>query len=112
MKRSLYGIGDPLAELNRRTGSIVDFGHMQVEAVRKSSGAKVPVQPFVDGSVEHVSAVLGSHADAVNRASELGNDFVLYPNLTAKNPWPQRILNVGKEWRFDESDDEWRGTLV
>lgn len=71
-----------------------------------------PVKPFIDGSVEHVSAVLASRADAANLPSQLGDDFVLYPNLTCESPWPRRALCVGREWRFEESDDEWKGTLV
>ena len=112
MKNSLYGVGDQPVELPRRTGGIVDSGHGHVASIRKSSGADVPVEPFIDNSLKHVSAVLASHMDAFNRPSRLGDDFVLYPNLTAKNPWPQSVLNVGKEWSFEESDDEWNGTLI
>ena len=112
IKRSLYGVGDHLVELNRRTGGIVDSGYGHVVSIRKSSGADVPVEPFIDNSLKHVSAVLASHMNAFNRPSRPGDDFVLYPNLTAKNRWPQSVLNVGKEWRFEESDDEWNGTLV
>ena len=112
MMRSLYGIGDLQVEFSQQTGGIVDIGHGHVVSIRKSSGADVPVESFIDNSLKHVSAVLASHMDAFNRPSRLGEDFVLYPNLTGQRPWPQSVLNVGKEWRFEEFNDEWRGTLV
>lgn len=112
MKRSLYGIGDVVVRFDKSTQSVSGDGHQQVVEIRKSSGAGVGVQPFTDNSIEHVSAVLASHASAFNQPPQLGGDLVSYPNLTAENAWPAGVLQLGSEWRFEEHQDRWEGVLV
>ena len=111
IKRSLYGVGDPIVQLDRRRRSI-RIEHACVETVRKSSGADVGLLPFIDDSTAHVSALLASHADVGNRPDKLGDDFVLYPNVSGQTPWPQGILKLGREWYFSPRTDGWQGTLV
>ena len=119
--RSLYGIGDPIVYVGRDRGGVLETGNVSVEAVRKSSGADVGVRPFVDNSMGHISAVLGAHGgafvlgahdDAFNRTNRLGDDFVMYPNLTADSPWPEGLLRVGKEWCFHHTEGSWEGSLA
>lgn len=111
-RRSLYGLGDPVVQIGLHSGTVSSIGNAAVRAVRKASGADVGVQPFVDGSMGHITAALGSHADPFNRPSRLGDDLVLYPNLTSDVPWPRRTLTVGGEWCFDEIEGGWNGTFV
>ena len=96
-RRSLYGLCDPRVQIGLHSGTVSSVGNATVVAVQKASGADVGVQPFIDGSMEHITAVLGSHADPFNPLSRLGEDLVLYPNLTSDVPWPQRVLEVGGE---------------
>ena len=112
IKRSLYGVGDATLQFDRRSRSIVGVGHKTVLKVKKSSGASVGVQPFTDGSMAHVSAVLASHASALNLPDQLGGDFVLYPNLSAEKAWPHGILRLGSEWRFEEREEVGQGVRV
>ena len=111
VERSLYGVGDPIVQLDQRRRPI-GIEHDRVESVRKSSGADVGLLPFIDNSTAHVSALLASHANMINRPDKLGDDFVLYPNVSGRTPWPQGILKLGSEWRFSPQTDGWRGTLV
>lgn len=111
IKRSLYGLGDPIVLLDQRRRPI-GIEHDRIESVRKSSGADVGLLPFIDNSTAHVSALLASHANMINRPDMLGDDFVLYPNVSCRTPWPQGILNLGREWRFSPQPDGWQGTLV
>ena len=109
--RSLYGLGDPIVQLDQRRRPI-GIEHDRVESVRKSSGEDVGLLPFIDNSTAHVSALLASHANMINRPDLLGDDFVLYPNVSCRTPWPQAILKLGREWRFSPQTNGWRGTFV
>lgn len=112
MKRSLYGVGDMVLTLNRSTREVVDSKRQHVEKVKKASGAEIGVQPFVDGSMQHVSAVLTSCANALSPLPTLGGDFVLYPNLSCRNLWTRNLLPVAEEWFFEEVEDGWVGEEI
>ncbi len=111
-RRSLYGVGEPVVQVDLHSRRIASVGNATVVAVQKAAGAEVGVQPFVDSSMGHVAAVLGSEANPFNPPSLLGSEVVLYPNLTSNIPWPQRTLKVGAELCFDQIQGGWRGTLV
>jgi hypothetical protein len=53
---------------------------------------------FIDGSMPHISAVLGSREDAANRPRRLGDGLALFPNLSAANAWPAGSIPLGQEW--------------
>ena len=112
MMISLYGVGDPVLTLNRDTREIVDSHHQHIEKFEKASGAEIGVQPFVDGSMDHVSAVLVSWAQAWSRPSTLDGDFVLYPNLSCRNRWARNLFPVAEEWLFEEDIDGWSGEKI
>ena len=113
VKRALYGIGDPEIKIDGRTRRVTSFDHIYIKSIRKkSSGAEVNVNPFTDGSLMHISAVLISESNAVNQPAKVGDDFVMYPNLECNNQIPQPLLRIGREWRFQTYKDRWRGRLV
>ena len=85
IKRSVYGIGNPILSVDKISRGIVGSGRESKASVLKSSGAHVGVQCFTDGSMAHVSAVLGTGTNAFNLPAQLGpGGFVLYPNLTGR----------------------------
>ena len=87
MPRALYGIGNQILEYNKRTGEQVGSYRETISEIRKkSSGAPVGIQPFVDGSMPHISATLASWAKVVSPPRRLGDDYVLYPNLASTRP--------------------------
>ena len=100
-RRALYGVGDPLIRIDRRSGEPLEVSNDVVHNVRKASGAEVDLRPFVNGTMGHITAVLGSHAHAFNLPSKPGEDFALYPNLSGDVPWPQEVLKVGRDRVFD-----------
>ena len=110
--RSLYGVGDRTIHIGRYSGKVIGTDNLSIDVIKKTSGADVDVRPFVGENTRHVSAVLGSCADVANRPKKLGDDFVLYPNLTAGSLWPAHLLLVGREWCFDQTDDSWDGSLL
>jgi hypothetical protein len=65
---------------------------------KKSTGSPVSVDPFIDGSMPRISAVLGSREDAANRPRRLGDGLALFPNLSAANAWPAGSIPLGQEW--------------
>ena len=72
MMRSLYGIGDMFVNFNKTTGKFGKTSHQSILTIAKTSGAEIGVQPFVDGSMKHVSSALASCANAFNVPSNLG----------------------------------------
>jgi len=108
--RSVYGIGNPVVSIDRMSGKVVGTGRETEATVRKYSGTSVGVQCFIDGSMAHISAILGSGANAFNRPAELGDDYVIYPNLTANAPMPSDVFPLGLEWTFRETSDGWSGS--
>ena len=112
MMRSLYGLGNIVLTLNRSTGETVGSRRESVEKIEKASGAGIGVRPFVDGSMDHVSAVLTSWRHALAPPSTLGSDFVLYPNLSCRIPWIRNLLPLPEEWSFEEDEEGWLGELT
>lgn len=113
MMRALYGRGDLVLTLNRETRRVVDSHHSQLTHIAKrKTGGTVGVQPFVDGSLPHVSAVIGSRVDCVNLARRLGDDLTLFPNLTGRLGWRAGTIQLGEEWKFTQDADGWNGSQV
>ena len=103
MMRALYGIGELVAEYDTRRHKITGFGRQPILTVRKSSGATIGLTPFVDGSEKRVSLVLASSKNAISfSSSNLGDDYVLYPNLACTNRWPEGLIPLGREWTFEK----------
>ena len=110
MLRALYGRGDLVLTVNRETLKVVDSHHDQITHVtKKKTGASVGVQPLIDGSFPHISAVIGSGADAGNLPRRLGDDLILFPSLTANVAWPTGTIELGEEWTFAQATDGWDG---
>ena len=107
IKRSVYGIDDMIVSLDRVSGRMIGIGRGNRTSVSKHSGSPVQVQCFADGTMAHISAVLGSGVNAFNLPEELGQDFILYPNVTAEARWPDGLLPLGREWAFKETEDGW-----
>lgn len=81
MVRALYGVGHRVLVIDRDTRQIVDRRREQLVSIaRQPTEEPVGMLPLVDGTMPHISAVLGSTEDAVNRPRRLGDWFVLYPN--------------------------------
>lgn len=113
MKRAFYGVGDQVLTISRETLQVVDSNHEQLTHIAKvSTGAEVGVQPLIDGSTKHISAVLGSRADAVNLPKEPGGDLLWLPNLTATRSWPTARVPLGDEWSFVSNDGGWDGKRI
>ncbi len=99
MCRTLYGLGDIFLSIDKNTRSVVDQGHQhQPEILKKSTGEPVCTQPFVDKTLKHISAVLGSWEDTCNLSKNFGDGLILYPNVSAVNIWPSETIKLGEEW--------------
>jgi len=108
MCRTLYGLGDIFLSIDKKTHSVVDQGHRhQPKIIKKGSGNSVCTQPFVDKTLKHISAVLGSWENSCNLSQNFGEGFILYPNVSAVNGWPSETIKLGEEWvpKYDENDD-------
>lgn len=104
MIRSLYGVGNKFFSVDSMTGKFAGSGRMYNPEIKKHSGAKLGVLPFMDNSMEHISAVIGSSASATVESQKIGKDCVLYRNLTSNNPWPKGYLPMLDEYLIDSTD--------
>jgi hypothetical protein len=111
--RSLYGIGNQVLLIDRKTAKAVGSTHEQLLTIPKlSSGALVGTQPFIDGSMAPLAGVLVSGYSAMSAAHKSSPDFALYPNLTATTPWKVGNLPIEREWQFQQDTDGWTGQLL
>ena len=77
--------------------------------VEEGDRRTVGVQAFIDDSLLHISAVIGSRADAVNLTRRLGDDLALFLNLTRQVGWPTGLIRLGEEWTFAQNAEGWDG---
>ena len=107
MMRALYGVGHLTVTVNTNTMEIVDCHHKQSKTITKNSGAQVDVEPFIDSTMSHIAAVLGSHSQMARFTQpRLGDDFILFPNLKSGTAWPEGSISLGTEWLVQEDNDE------
>ena len=111
MMRAVYGVGNVRTDWDIDTNE-VNSHHEQLTSISKKSGAKICVRPFIDRSMPHIAAVLGSSSDMVNLFPRLGDDFALFPNLSCEMAWPEGFIKLGEEWVFREVDGEWKGQKI
>ena len=109
MKKALYGMGDRVLLINRDTRHVANTYREEIESIEKESGALVGAQPFVDGSMRHISSVWAFSGDAANFPQVLGTDCIQYPNLSCANRWPEGAISLGEEWCFQNSSGVWNG---
>jgi hypothetical protein len=111
--RALYGIGNQVLLIDRKTAKAVSSTHEQLLSIPKlSSGAPVGTQPLIDGSMATIGGVIVSSYSAPARAHQSSPDFTLYPNLTATIPWKTGDLPIEREWEFEPTADGWTGQLL
>ena len=46
-----------------------------------------------------------------NSSAAIAADCIQSPNLSGMNRWPEGNIALGREWKFKEIQDQWRGTL-
>jgi hypothetical protein len=111
--RSLYGVGNQVLIIDRKTAKAVGSTNEQLQAIPKlSTGASVGTQPFIDGSMPSIVGVIVS-AHSASSAAHKSPDFTLYPNLTAETPWNAGDLPIEREWEFEPpTADGWTGRLL
>ena len=96
MQKALWGVGDPVVHMSRDSGSILGTSFLEVESInKKSSGASVSVEPFLDESMAHVSAAWAFLGNAANDSAFLAGNCILYTNPSSRNPWPRGAVPFG-----------------
>ena len=112
MKLALYGQGNLVIRFDRFTKEFVDTRHENVNSISKiSNRALVGTQPFLDSSMPHVSAAWGFMGCAANSCSDIATDCIQAPNLAGIHRWREGTILLGREWKFEDTQNEWRGTL-
>lgn len=100
--RSLFPVGD-LQVVLAPDGTKVSEGFAMRRNVPKKSGAFVPTEGFMDGSLQALAGVLFSNSNLGNRPSVPGPDFIFIHNPTSTGALPLGWLRSGKEfWVADD----------
>ena len=110
--RALYGLGDMELKIDKYTKELKSISHQSITTIHKRSGSPVGTIPFVDDSMDYISSALVFWSNAANLPKKLGDDCVLYPNLSCRNSLPQGVISMGREWRFTEYEDGWQGSPI
>ena len=110
MMKALYGRGNMTLRIDRYTKELKTIDHEFVTKVVKRSGSEVGTTPFVDDGLPHISSALVFWGNAANLPRRLGDDCVLYPNLSCLNVWRPGAIPMGREWVFVEREDGWNGS--
>ena len=99
--RSVYPVNNQVIELDLERLQSADYYLEYRDHVRKSLGAEVATDLFLDPQFSHISAVLYDEAHWLDPPSRLGAHFKLVHNLMAAMPLPDGWLPVGIEywWR-------------
>ena len=105
---ALYGVGDQYVLIDRESGDVTGGGVHHRPGLQRASGAQVKAQPFLVTDHTHISAVIGSSADAANGTYRLGDDFLTFPNTRARRPLQQHLIPLGLEYQLFEQPSEWR----
>jgi hypothetical protein len=100
--RALFGVGNPIVELDRETGSTVGHSVEHRDRVAKVGGAAVQTDPFLNPAYAHVSAVMYTPSCWVCHAFKPGEDFTVVHNPQAMVPLPDGWLPAGDEYWFDD----------
>ncbi|MBI4164986.1 MAG: hypothetical protein HY508_04550 [Acidobacteria bacterium] len=99
--RSVYPVNNPVIEISRATMAVTDSYVEYRDRVKKSLGAEVETDIFLNPEFSHISAVLFDESDWVNPPSPPGVGFKLVHNSMATTPVPDGWFPVGDEywWR-------------
>ena len=94
--------GNLAADIDTKTGKIVDTFYHYRENVVKASGAAVSTTAFLNPEFSFVSAVLHSGVDCVNHPDILGEDFMILHNPTASYPLDPSVFHWCEQMFYQE----------
>lgn len=101
---SVFPVGFEVVHLNKETLQAVDVTYQYQDSVLKKAGQEVPTTSFLNEAYKVISGVLYSHADAYNRPTNTGGDFVVVHNPLADVPLPLGLLRRGREFQAELND--------
>jgi hypothetical protein len=101
---SVFPVGCEVVHLDRDALHAVDLTYQYQECVLKNNGQAIPATSFLNEAYKRLSGVLYSHADAYNRPTNTGRDFVLVHNPLADVRLSVGLLKRGREFQAELSD--------
>jgi hypothetical protein len=104
--RAVYPANNPVLVFDRHSKAHLDTYIEHRDAIRKTLGAIVATDIFLKPEFEHVSAVLFGESDWVTPPEPAGADFKLVHNMRAVAPLPDRWLQIGNEYWWQDGSIE------
>jgi hypothetical protein len=96
--RAVYPANNPAIEINLKTMAVSDRYTEYRDRVKKSRGAEVATDVFLDSEFEHIGAVLYGEAGWVEPSNPPGSDFRIVHNSRAVTPLPDGWFPAGDEY--------------
>ena len=104
--RSVLPFGWPVVTVDTASHKVVNRGYQYRSYLRKASGKKVDTDIFVKSEYKHISAVLFSNVNVLNRTPIPGDDFIVVRNPLALKPLPDNFPKLGREYCAKLSKDK------
>lgn len=106
---TVFPIGNRQITIDGRTGIVVADGHQIRYKIRRSGGAEVRTDIFLNPEYSNLSGVIYSHTSvrAYPFDKKMGQDFIFIHNHLATNKLWHGFLKVGREYIATENGEEY-----
>lgn len=105
--KAVFPVGLRKITISNETKKIVDLGFQVRTAIKRSSGAEISTDLFLNQSYQNLSGIIFSRASVGRLVEPLGADFIFIHNPLAKNPVPTGFFKRGREYTASECSDSY-----
>jgi hypothetical protein len=104
---AVFPVGNWQVTINKKTGVVIDAGPQIRSKIRRTGGAEVRTDVFLDPEYSNLSGVIYSHSSVRSSpfARKMGQDFTFIHNPLATNQLQHGFLKVGREYIATENND-------
>jgi hypothetical protein len=99
--QALFSIGHLTVILNSNDS---DYYQSQPK-VLKTNQKEVQLGYFLSEEYAHISGIIYSDLNSVNRPAKMGGDFLFIPNPFTQNPVPKGLFSFCKQYHFKKIDE-------
>jgi hypothetical protein len=97
----LYAVGALTIRINSKMKSF----YQSQKSVIKINGKEVKLGHFLSEEYAHISGIIYSDLNSVNRPAKMGGDFLFIPNPFTQNPVPKELFSFCKQYHFKKIDE-------
>jgi len=90
--RVLFAIGHLMLRFDKDHKKVIETFYSRIDKIIKKCGSEVSLGQFLSDQYKHISAVIYSHDNVLNRPEHIGTECVIVHNPFAEVPLPQNIF--------------------